>query len=504
MSEVRFVDVSIRDGQLSVWAANMTIGMMLRAAPYIDEVGFDAIECGWGNPDKNMPIHFEQPFDGYRMLRKRFKKTPMRFHGGGLQSFKTGPSAIRALAYRIAGKIGAQQTRISDPWNQVGMWELRVREAREAGLEPIVNLAFSLSPRHTDEYYAERTRGAAALKPFRICLKDVDGLLTIDRARTLVPIIQKNASGIPLELHGHDTTGLATSVAMEVVKLGIHIINSTIPPLSYSGAQPSVINLARNARSMGYEVNINEKPLGPVTEYWTAIAKQESFPIGAPVEYDSRQYSHQLPGAMIANLRRQLGEVGYEDRMEEVLEETGIVRVDLGYPIMITPLSQFVGTQAAMNIIVGERYKEVSDHVILYALGRYGEEAVTAMDQDVRAKILDRSRARKIDVEKPSDPSLEELRKMYGGSSISDEELMFRVQVNDKMRKKLQPPVEYRVGDSSVASLVHELVRAGEYRHIHLSRPGLTLTMGRSQPDEANGAELARPQSQAGNPAGSS
>jgi len=488
MSEVRFVDVSIRDGQLSVWAANMTIGMMLRAAPYIDEVGFDAIECGWGNPEKNMPIHFEHPFDGYRMLRQRFKKTPMRFHGGGLQSFRPGPSAMRALGFRIAGRIGAQQTRISDPWNQVRVWEQRVREAREAGLKPIVNLAFSLSPRHTDEYYAERARGAAALKPFRICLKDVDGLLTTDRVRTLVPIIQENAPGIPLELHGHDTTGLATSVAIEAVKLGIHIINSTIPPLSYSGAQPSVVNLARNVRSMGYEVNINEQRLGPVTEYWTAIARQEGFPIGAPVEYDSRQYSHQLPGAMIANLRRQLGEVGYEDRIEEVLEETGRVRVDLGYPIMITPLSQFVGTQASMNVIVGERYKEVSDQVILYALGRYGAEAVTVMDQEVRAKILDRPRARKIKAAKRPDPSIEELRQIYGGSSVSDEELMFRVQVDEEMRKKLQPPVEYRVGDSAMVSLVDALARADEYRHIHLSRPGLTLTMGRRQADAANRA----------------
>ena len=355
MTEVRFVDVSIRDGQLSVWAANMTIGMMLKAAPYIDEVGFDAIECGWGNPEKNMPVHFEHPFDGYRLLRERFKKTPMRFHGGGLMSFKPGPSSMRALGFRIAGKIGAQQTRVSDPWNQVHRLERGVDEAREAGLQPIVNLAFSISPRHTDEYYAERARGVAALKPFRICLKDVDGLLTVERARTLVPIIRENAPGIPLELHGHDTTGLATSVALECMGLGIHFVNSTIPPLSYRGAQPSIHALARNARSLGYEVNINEEPLKPVTEYWTAIARQEGFPIGAPVEYDSRQYSHQLPGAMINNLRRQLGEVGYEHLMEEVLEETGRVRVDLGYPVMITPLSQFVGVQASMNIIAGER-----------------------------------------------------------------------------------------------------------------------------------------------------
>ena len=236
---------------------------------------------------------------------------------------------------------------------------------------------------------------------------------------------------------------------------------------------------------MGHEVNINEKSLEPVTAYWTAIARKEGFPIGSPVEYDSRQYWHQLPGAMMANLRRQLSEVGYEDRMEEVLDETGRVRVDLGYPIMITPLSQFVGTQAAMNVIAGERYKEVSDQVILYALGRYGHEAVTAMDQEVRAKILDRPRAATIGAERPPDLSIEELRQMYGGSSVSDEELMFRIQVDQEMRKKLRPPVEYSAGDSAVVTLMEALMRAGEYRHIHLSRPGLTVTMGRRQSDSS-------------------
>ena len=480
MPEVRFVDVTIRDGQLSVWAANMTIGMMLKAAPYLDEAGFDAIECGWGNPDKLMAIHFENPFEGYRMLRERFKKTPMRFHGGGLQIWKPHIPLLFNLAFKIAAKLGAQQTRVSDQWNQVHMFEQRAREVREAGLEPILNLSFSLSPRHTDEYYAERAKGAAACKPFRICLKDVDGLLTVDRARTLVPKILENIGGIPLELHGHDTTGLATSVALECVKLGVHIINSAVPPLAYSGAQPSIHSLARNVRKMGYDVNINEEPLGPLTEYLTAVAKQEGFPIGAPVEYDSRQYDHQLPGAMVANLRSQLRDIGYEDRIEEVLEETGRVRVDLGYPVMITPLSQFVGVQASMNVIVGEPYKEVSDHIIHYALGRYGEEAVTAMNQDVRAKILDRSQAKRIEGERPPDPTVEELRKMHGGSSISDEELMLRVQVDDEVRKKLVTPTEYKIQNSPMVNLVQELANAGKYRHIHLSRPGMTLSMGQS------------------------
>ena len=481
MADVRFVDVSIRDGQLSVWAASMSIGMMLKAAPLLDEVGFDAIECGWNNPEKNLAVYREHPFDGYRMLRERFKKTPMRFHGTGLQAFKPGPSVMRALAFRIAAKIGAQQTRFSDPWNQVHVWERRVGEVREAGLEPIINLSFSLSPRHSDAYYAERAKGAAALKPFRICLKDVDGLLTVERVRTLVPVIMENAPGIPLEFHGHDTTGLATSVALECMKLGIHIINSSIPPLAYSGAQPSVHSLARNARALGYDTSINEEVLKPVTEYWTGVARQEGLPIGAPVEYDSRQYRHQLPGGMINNLFRQLGEVGYAHRMDEVLEETGQVRVDLGHPIMITPLAQFVGTQAAMNVIVGERYKEVSDQVILYALGRFGEEAPMVMDQDVRAKILDRSQARNIRLERPPDPTIEELRRMYGGPHISDEELMFRVEVDDETRRKLLPPTEYKVWESPVTLLSSAMARASGYRHIQLTKPDMSLTMGRTR-----------------------
>ena len=146
---------------------------------------------------------------------------------------------------------------------------------------------------------------------------------------------------------------------------------------------------------------------------------------------------------------------------------------------MITPLSQFVGVQASMNVIAGEPYKEVSDNVIHYALGRYGEEAVTAMNQDVRAKILDRSQAKKAMAERPPDPTIEELRQMYGGSSISDEELMFRVQVDGEIRKKLVTPSEHQLADSPV-SLVQELVKAGRGRSVHLSRPGMTLTLGRT------------------------
>ena len=141
---------------------------------------------------------------------------------------------------------------------------------------------------------------------------------------------------------------------------------------------------------------IDEELLRPVTEHLTVIAKREGFPIGVPAEYDDATYQHQVPGGMISNLGHQLAPGRQGGAAAEALEETSRVRVELGYPIMVTPLSQFVGSQAAINVIVGERYKEVTDQVIRYALGHFGEEAVTAMDQEVRGRILDRPRAKEI------------------------------------------------------------------------------------------------------------
>ena len=154
--------------------------------------------------------------------------------------------------------------------------------------------------------------------------------------------------------------------------------------------------------------------------------------IGAPVAYNAGQHKHQVPGGMISNLAHQLRLVRMEDRLAETLEETTRVRADLGYPIMVTPLSQFVGSQAAINVIVGERYKEVTDQVIEYAHGYYGEEAVTAMDADVRDKILGRARAREMAREDFDEPTVEDMRRKYGGPNVSDEEMILRWLFNIK------------------------------------------------------------------------
>ena len=148
--------------------------------------------------------------------------------------------------------------------------------------------------------------------------------------------------------------------------------------------------------------------------------------MGAPREYDQAWYGHQVPGGMISNLRHQLKLMGKEEKLQEVLDEITQVRAELGYPIMVTPFAQFVGSQAAINVIVGERYKEVTDQVIQYALGLWGKEGSDYMDPAVKAKILDRPRAREIDKMEHPEPTLAEVRKQYGGAHLSDEELLLR------------------------------------------------------------------------------
>ncbi|MDE3078378.1 MAG: hypothetical protein KGJ86_23380, partial [Chloroflexota bacterium] len=298
---------------------------------------------------------------------------------------------------------------------------------REIGYQVAIALSYSLSPRHTDEYYAQKTREALKFKPDAIYLKDQCGLLTVDRIRTLVPAIVQNAGGVPLELHSHCTTGLAPLVYLEAMQLGIRTLHTGIPPLADGSAQPSVFNVANNARLLGYEPVIDEEALGPVSERLTAIAQLENLPIGAPLQYDYAQYIHQVPGGVISNLRYQLAGLRLQDRLEDVLNESVEVRKELGYPIMITPFSQFVATQAAINVATGERYKHVIDELILFAQGEFTEDSgYLVMDQNLKDRLLGMPRAKELAARDTREVSVDEIRATLGGPGVSDEELLLR------------------------------------------------------------------------------
>jgi oxaloacetate decarboxylase alpha subunit len=426
MDEVRFIDTTIRDGQMSLWATAMTTGMMLPIAKTLDRAGFEAIEIFATALEKKVIRELHESFwERISLVRQRVQRTPLRvIRSRHLAAFHVTPWPLERLWFERMAAHGVRQIRLSDPSNTAGNWLARLETAREFGMDTIINLVFSISPRHTDEYYAEKARAAAALKPYRICLKDPGALLTPERVRTLVPAVLQNVGCIPLELHTHCITGLGTWCCVEAMKLGIRLVNTAIPPLANASSNPSLYAVARNARALGLKPMIDEESLKAVERHVTAIAQREGFPLGAPAEYDAAHYIHQVPGGMISNLRHQLAQVGLESRIDAVLEEIGRVRADFGYPIMVTPYSQFVGVQATMNVVTGERYKVISDEAIHYALGSWGADESASMDATVRDRILSEPRANELARRKPAQPTMDELRAEYGGPGVSDDELL--------------------------------------------------------------------------------
>ena len=488
MDKIDFIDVTLRDGHQSLWAERMTTGMMLPVAERLDRAGYAAIELlSPSHIGKCVRDLREDPFERIRLVARRITATPLRLNVGTLNVFGSDQQAMFDLFWRVMAAAGIRESRISDSWNDPAVWDMRASGAKKAGIAPVINIAYSISPRHTDDYYVERTREAVKLKPYRLCLKDPGGLLTPERTRTLVPLMLKHSSGIPMEFHTHCSTGLGPLACLEAVQQGIRIVNTAIPPLANDASLPSIFNVAANLRSLGYRTDIDEKSLRGVVDHFTTIARREGFPIGAPVEYDHSQYVHQVPGGMISNLRHQLREVGAEDRLPAALEETVQVRAEFGYPIMVTPLSQFVGSQAALNVMVGGRYKEVSDQTIRYALGHFGGDVATLMDPEVRAKILDRPRARQLAAVERLELSLDDIRRDLGGETLSEEDLLLRYLVRKEEIETMRaagPVKEYRTDTDTLLSLVADLSKLTDTNTIQVSKPGFKLSLGKNAPIE--------------------
>lgn len=437
--ELKFIDTTFRDGSQSLWAAGMRVGMMDAIAEDIDQSGYRVIEV------PVMPLNFkkvardlkEDPWEMAKMLAKKMPRTIKAFMGEpAIFPFDivNAPEAVVKLFYErivATGVLNRVQIMGNIFGNVQELYPWYLPFLRSQGLEVVLALCYTISPRHTDEYYEKKTQELAALKPDVIYLKDQGGLLTLDRIRTLMPIILKNSNGIPVELHSHCTTGLAEVVYMEALKLGCRTLHTAIPPLANGSGQPSVLSTAQNAKYLGYTVNLDLERIRKVSERLTSMAKMDKMPLGAPLEYDYSQYIYQIPGGVISTLIHQLKALKLENRLDEVIEETVQVRKDLGYPVMITPYSQFVVSQAAINVATGERYKIFIDEIIQFALGVFSEDSgYTWMDQNLKDKILSLPRSKDLSNKKKVDLPLSKIREQFCGPGLSDEEFLLRYIMN--------------------------------------------------------------------------
>ncbi|SDY87211.1 pyruvate carboxylase subunit B [Herbiconiux ginsengi] len=419
--EIRIIDTTLRDAHQSLWATRMRTEHIVSLAADFDRVGFEQV-------DLMAPIQFdvavrylkEDPWERVRLAHRHAPSTTFRalIRSKNIASFDfladdviiAWVERLYANGFRVIGSF--------DGLNDVDNIAPGLVRAKELGASTFGAVSFCESPVHTDELFVAKARELIEKADVdAIMLKDAGGLLTPDRVRTLVPALKAVMGGRPLEVHSHCLTGLAPLVYLEAVEAGADALHLSIAPLANGNAQPATQGVVRDLRALGYTVNVDDERIETISEKLTAIAEAEGKPLGVPVAYNGLHYLHQTPGGMLSNFQSQLATAGLSERFDELLLEVARVRAELAFPIMITPFAQFVGTQAVMNVMSGERYKVVPNEIKKYVLGYYGT-LLAPIDPELRAKIIANG-ASNIALEPgPIAPMLPELRRRHPDEDI--------------------------------------------------------------------------------------
>lgn len=484
MTAVKLVDVSIRDGNQSLWGATgLNTAQMISVAPFMAEAGFRAIDF---NSSTHMGIAVrtfrEDPWRCIRLMREAVPHTPLQFIGTGFRfiSWETaGPDFMR-LVYRRLMANGISRFIVLDPMHDTDALLRVARIIREEGdAKVMAALTYTLSEVHDDDFYAGIAARVTASPDVDVAyLKDPSGLLTPDRARTLIPAIQESMNGKPLELHSHCTIGLAPLTYMVAADLGVECLHTGAGPLGNGTSLPSAERTVANLREAGHEVDVNDDALRNVCHYFERLADAEGLPKGAPREYDAAFLRHQVPGGVMTTLKRQLAELGLGDRLDAVISEVEQVRAELGYPIMVTPFPQIVCAQAFANVVGNERYQQIPDQVIRYALGRFGRPTAP-MDENIKDRILSQPRAKSINAEPPA-LVLEDLRKKHSGVESDDEFLLRAVMPAaevDAMLQAPQPDPHYNPDARPIIELLKGLRERPARRELIIDKPGFRLEL---------------------------
>lgn len=483
-SSLQFIDTTLRDGNQSLWGATgLRTAMMLQVAPLLDQVGYHALDFSTStHMAVTVRFHKENPWERLRLMKAHTPRTQLSFLSTGMRfiSWETAHPELMALSYRLLVNNGIERFMVMDPMNNAAAVIENCRAIKKAGASEIVGaLVYTVSPIHDDEFFAAMARTLAAEAAIdRIYLKDPGGLLTLDRARTLLPKLRLAAGGKPLELHSHCTIGLAPFTYAEAPSLGVDALHTAARPLGNGTSQPAVENVVSNLQGQGVSTGLDMDAAARVSKYFTTLAGAEGLPVGVPQEYDSRYFGHQLPGGMIGTMRRQLREMRQEHRLPEVYEEVERVRGELGYPIMVTPFSQVVGTMAVMNVLAPHRYANVPDEVIRYVIGRFGTPPAP-MDPDVRDRIEQLPRAKELAAQAPM-PPLSELRKRFG-PDLSDEEFLLRAVMPAEQVDAMVAAGPCRQSYNPVLSpaekLLEELSRRPDIAHARIEKDGFLMTL---------------------------
>ena len=425
---VKIVETSVRDGHQSLFATRMTTEEVVRLCSIYDKVGYHAIEV-WGGATFDAAMRFlnEDPWERLRQVRAVCKNTKLQmlFRGQNILGYRHYSDDVVDMFCKKSIENGIDIIRVFDALNDIRNLEMAVKATKKYGGECQIAMSYTTSPVHTIEYYVNLAKDIERMGADSICIKDMAGVLTPEDATKLVTALKKGTS-LPLELHSHCTAGVCEMTYMAAIKAGVDIVDTSMSPLSNGTAQPSTQALNVALQGTEFDPKLNLKAIHKAEPIVTEIVDKylkngllnpKSFEINPNI------LKYQVPGGMLSNLIKQLTDQDAMDKYEEVLQEIPVVRKDLGYPPLVTPMSQMVGTQAVLNILNGERYKICVNEVKDYLHGRYGKTPAP-VNEEVRKKIIGDD---EVITCRPADllePEFEKLKAQYSNIARSDEDVL--------------------------------------------------------------------------------
>ena len=390
--KLRICETVLRDGHQSILATRMRYEQMEPVLGLLDEIGYEALEC-WGGATYDSCLRFlnEDPWERLRKLKSNLKNTPLQMllRGQNLLGYKHYSDDVVEAFCNAAVKNGIDRIRIFDALNDPRNMEAAIKYSKKAGAHVQSAMVYTISPVHTTESFLKVAETLVEMGTDSLCIKDMSGLLGPADAYDLVSTFKKRFGELPIDLHSHFTCGLASTTYWEAAKAGVDIIDTAISPFAHATSQPATETMIEMFKGTEWDLGLDLDKYIPLVDHFRKVKQQiaEEFNLKPASDVIPAVRRYQIPGGMLSNTQNQLNEMGMGDRFFDVMDEMPRVREDLGYPPLVTPTSQIVGTMAMMNVMMGDRYKMVPNEVKDLVRGKYGQLPGTISD-DIRQTII--------------------------------------------------------------------------------------------------------------------
>ncbi|QSX06986.1 oxaloacetate decarboxylase subunit alpha [Sedimentibacter sp. zth1] len=428
MTKVRITETSLRDGHQSLIATRLSSNEILPIVEEMDKAGFYSMEV-WGGATFDSCLRFlnEDPWERLRKIRAKTKNTKLQMlsRGQNVLGYKHYADDIVEMFLKKAISEGIDIVRVFDALNDIRNLEKSINTIKKEGAHCQCAISYTTSPIHTKKFYIDLIKQFESCGADSICIKDMSGILLPYDAYGLIKDIKK-VTNLPIELHNHCTSGIAQMTLLKAIEAGIDIIDTAISPLSSGTSQPATESMVYTLKGTEYDTGINTECLSKIADYFKPIMNkyvENKLLVPKVLMTEPKTLKYQVPGGMMSNMISQMKQLNASDKYEDVLAEIPRVREDLGYPPLVTPLSQMVGTQAVFNVISGGRYKIIPTEIKKYVQGLYGRPAVKISDEITKKIIGDE----KVITQRPADllePEFDKNKKAIGDLAESTEDIL--------------------------------------------------------------------------------